>query len=93
MQRGCGRVLKDKKKINKRLVLLILLALGIRFALINLNHPLDLQTWQGLTVDLNNGKSPYDTFERLTYEARATQGVGWSQYYMYFAYPPMLIPI
>ena len=87
-------MLKDKKrKINKRLVLLILLALGIRFALTNLNHPLDLQTWQGLTVDLNNGKSPYDTFEKLTYEARATQGVGWSQYYMYFAYPPMLIPI
>ena len=87
-------MLKDKKrKINKRLVLLILLALGIRFALINLNHPLDLQTWHGLFVDLNQNNSPYVTFEKLTYEARATQGVGWSQYYMYFAYPPMLIPI
>jgi len=87
-------VLKDRKrKINKRLVLLIMLALGIRFALINLNHPLDLQTWHGLFVDLNQNRSPYTTFEELTYEARATQGVGWSQYYMYFAYPPMLIPV
>lgn len=94
MRRGCGRVLKDKKrKINKRLVLLILLALGIRFALINLNHPLDLQTWHGLFVDLNHEQSPYSTLEKLTYEARATQGAGWAQYYMYFTYPPMLIPI
>lgn len=88
---------KDKKKrhINKRLVLLILLALGIRLALINLNHPLDLQTWQGTFSDLNNGKSPYDTFEKLTYEARATQGVRWplSEYYMYFSYPPMMLCI
>jgi len=82
-----------KRKINKRLVLLILLALGIRFALVHLNHPLDLQTWQGMFSDLNNGQSPYTTFEALTYQARATQGVGWSQYYMYYAYPPMLIPI
>jgi len=96
VRRGCGKVPKGKRKsLNKRLVLLILIALGIRFALVGLNHPLDLQTWQGLFVDLNNNKSPYETFEKLTYEARATQGVGWSQsqYYMYFAYPPMLIPI
>ena len=86
-------MLKGKKLLNKRLVLLILLALGIRFALINLNHPLDLQTWNGLFVDLNHERSPYDTLERLTYEARATQGATWSQYYMYFTYPPMLIPI
>ncbi len=78
---------------HKRLIVLILIALGIRLALINLNHPLDLQTWHGLFVDLHNDRSPYDAFEKLSYEARATQGVGWAAYYLYFAYPPMLIPI
>ena len=84
---------KKRKLLNKRLVLLILLALGIRFALMGLNHPFDIQTWNGLMVDLSNNRSPYDTLETLTYEARVTQGAGWAMGFQYFNYPPMLIPI
>ncbi len=94
MRHGCGKVPKGKRKsLNKRLVLLILLALGIRFALMGLNHPFDIQTWNGLTVDLSNNRSPYETLEKLTYESRATQGAGWAMNFQYFNYPPMLIPI
>ena len=70
-----------------------MLALGVRFALMGLNHPFDIQTWNGLMVDLSNNRSPYDTLEKLTYEARATQGVGWAMNFQYFNYPPMLILI
>lgn len=74
---------------RKRIIILILVALGIRLFMINFNHPLDLQTWHGTMVDLGHNRSPYETEKRLTYDARATYGVGWSSYYMYYTYPPM----
>jgi len=86
---------EQKRRWPKRFLIILLVAIGIRFALMNLNHPLDLQTWQGLYVDLGNNRSPYDTLENLTADARATLGAGWSgtDAYMYYTYPPMLMMI
>lgn len=61
--------------------------------MINFNHPLDLQTWEGVYVDLGNQRSPYETLNDLTYDARATCGENWASYYMYYTYPPMPILI
>ena len=76
---------------RKRLVLLLLLGLSVRLVMINFNHPLDLQTWNGVMVDLGHNRSPYDTMQELTYDARATYGVGWASYYLYYTYPPMTL--
>ncbi|KXB02503.1 hypothetical protein AKJ43_01695 [candidate division MSBL1 archaeon SCGC-AAA261D19] len=82
---------KSQNIWRKRIVLLVLLALSIRLLMINFNHPLDLQTWNGTMVDLGHNRSPYDTAKELSYDARATYGVGWSSYYMYYTYPPLLM--
>ena len=74
---------------RKRIIILLLLGLSVRLVMINFNHPLDLQTWNGVMVDLGHNRSPYDTMRELTYDARATYGVGWSSYYLYYTYPPM----
>lgn len=84
-----GRGKASRSIWRKRLIILILVAFSVRLVMINFNHPLDLQTWNGLFVDLGHNRSPYDTLEELTYDARATYGVGWASYYMYYTYPPM----
>ncbi len=82
---------KDTTIWRKRLLILLLIGLSLQFVMINFNHPFDLQTWEGLYVDLGNNRSPYDTLEDLTYDARASYGTGWASHYMYFTYPPMMI--
>lgn len=84
-----GREKKSQKVWRKRILILLLVAISIRFCMINFNHPLDLQTWNGTMVDLGHNRSPYGTMKELTYDARATYGAGWASYYLYYTYPPL----
>lgn len=83
-----NKVRKDK---HRRLILLILLALCIRLVFINLDHPWDAVVWNNLFVDLAQDRSPYETLEDQTLDARSRYGVGHAIYFEGYAYPPLPI--
>ncbi len=60
----------------------------IRLSVVPLGHFWDLQTWYNMFVDFHHGRTPYDTMQTLSFEARAEHT---SLYHFYYAYPPGLI--
>lgn len=76
---------------RRRLIILLLLGLFVRFAFINLNHNWDVITWNNFFTDLSRDRSPYQTLAEQTQDARTTWGEGWALYFEGFAYPPMTI--
>jgi hypothetical protein len=79
----------------------ILIGLLIRFILMPLNHPWELQTWYNMFVDLARDHSPYATFHDLSASYLAQQGLNMPReslsrgmqetFYAYYAYPPLLM--
>lgn len=72
---------------------IILVALILRFVLIFVNHPWDIQTFYNLFIDLGNNQNPYNTFLDQSYLARSHVGYYWQYYFEYYAYPPLLFII
>jgi len=63
----------------------------LRFALLPFLHPWDGNTFHNLFAQLAHGENPYRTLASLTLDARSHADAGWSPFYEYYAYPPLLI--
>lgn len=72
---------------------LLLLGLILRYSLMIFNHPWDIRTFYNLFIELGKGTDPYLTMRDFTYLIRSHATFGWSNWYEYYAYPPLLIYI
>lgn len=66
-------------------------ALALRVLLLPFIHPWDGNTFHNLFAQLARDENPYLTFWSLTLEARSRLGIGYANWYEYFAYPPLLL--